>query len=160
MLGCCLVLAAACGQDGEPSATTDTTSRSSSTTVLADAEEGETAVWLLGSEGLPEADSPTFTALVSRLACSGGVTGEVLDPSIEVSADEVVVTFTVGPLPEGEGVYTCQGNTPVPYVVDLGEPLGARPIVDGACRSTEAASTSFCAIEEAAGGRRWPRPVT
>jgi len=119
--------------------------------------DGATAVWLLDPGGLPAADSDTFTAMVSRLGCAGGETGEVFDPSIETNDYEVVVTFTVAALPR-EGVYTCPSNIPVPYVVNLGEPLGARTIVDGACRDGEAASTSFCDGEVANGGQRWPRP--
>ncbi|MEU4420783.1 hypothetical protein AB0F81_09160 [Actinoplanes sp. NPDC024001] len=86
--------------------------------------------------------STTFTALVSRLGCNSGVTGEVLAPRIEPRRSEVVVTFSVAAKPPGE-VASCQGNDQVPYEVDLGEPLNGRPLVDGQCRGP-AAGTSFC----------------
>lgn len=151
---CALVFVAACGNDSDA---VETESSTSSGSTIAEIDDGDTAVWLLDPDGLPVADSDTFTALVSRLGCSGGETGEVFDPSVEVNAHEVVVTFTVTPLPP-EGVATCPGNKPVPYVVHLDEPLRSRTIVDGACRGSEAASTSWCEGELGVGGERWPRP--
>ncbi len=114
---------------------------------------GATAVWELGSDASLTASSQTFTAMVSRLACSGGETGEVFEPTVESTAEQVMVTFTVAPLPEGD--HTCPGNDRVPFVVDLGEPLGERSLWDGACDTGEATRTSFCA-SEAGGGQRWP----
>jgi hypothetical protein len=83
----------------------------------------------------------SFTAFVTRLDCNGGVTGEVLEPTVEVDNAEIVVTFTVKAAPGGD----CPTNDQVPFVVDVGQPIGARRLLDGACRPTgEAASTSFC----------------
>jgi hypothetical protein len=64
-------------------------------------------------------------------------------------AAEIVVTFTVAPLKPG--AYTCMGNDRVARTVNVGEPIGARRLVDGGCQSGEAKSTSFCE----AGAVRW-----
>jgi hypothetical protein len=96
----------------------------------------------------------TFTAHVERLGCSGGVTGTAIDPQIALRDDEVVITFTVKELPDGPQL--CPGNDEVAVGVDLGEPIGNRTLVDGACVSgTAAASTGACSD----GSVRWTPPV-
>jgi hypothetical protein len=114
--------------------------------------ESETgaAVWELDTSQ-PLTDSSTkFTALVSRKACNDGVTGKVVEPRIESTALEVVVTFRVSPQdPEGAN---CPGNELVPYTVDLGEELGSRRLVDGQCRDVPSTPMSLC--DES----RWERP--
>lgn len=110
---------------------------------------GETAVWSIDSDRQPSRVSDSFTAMVSRLGCSGGETGEVTGPTITAEEARIVVEFTVEPL-TGD-FYSCQGNDEVPYLVELNEPIGDRQLVDGACLSGEAASTSFCAD----GAVRW-----
>jgi hypothetical protein len=117
------------------------------------AVEGDAAVWDVDAAGPPAPSATAMTALVTRLGCSGGETGKVLEPVVVADAEQVVVTFSVEPLPND--AYPCPGNDSVPYVVELGEPLGNRELVDGACLSGEAASTSFCAD----GAVRWPRPA-
>jgi len=110
----------------------------------------ETAVWSIRSAGDVTSASRVFTAYVTRLSCNGGVTGPVLQPTIEKLDTRVVVTFTVEAV--APGGHTCQGNDEVPVVVDLGEALGDRQLVDGACRSGgEAATTAYCAD----GSVRW-----
>ena len=70
------------------------------------------------------------------------MTGRVLAPTVELTDAEVVVTFLVETdLDGGE----CPSNDAVPYEVDLGEPIGDRALVDGACLEGGAVSTSFCA---------------
>jgi len=69
---------------------------------------------------------------------------------VRLGDTEIVVTFTVEAI--APGGHTCPGNDEVPFIVDLGEAVGDRELVDGACLSGgEAASTSFCAQ----GGTRW-----
>ena len=98
--------------------------------------------------------SDSFTAVVNRLGCSGGVTGEVYEPGIVIGDSEIVVTFSVEPLDPGD--YACPSNDEVPYVVNIGEPIGERRLVDGACLDDgEAASTSSCE----AGPERWSAPA-
>lgn len=112
---------------------------------------GDVAVWKLESATDVMPSSTTFTALVNRLGCSGGRTGEVLEPIIEVGETDIVVTFFVAPL-DSDLEQECPGNDEVPYEVRLDEPIGQRQLLDGSCRSGgEAASTSFCA----AGAARW-----
>lgn len=119
--------------------------------------EGAAAVLDVDRNDLPTASATSFTALVSRLGCNNGQTGTVLDPDVSVEADRIVVTFEVEALPPGS--YSCPGNDWVPYQVDLGVPIGERPLVDGACLDGDAATTGFCAE----GSTRWsdaPDPVT
>lgn len=158
-------LAAACGSDADssaalpspsvgPPATTVPTPVGSAAIELPPATfdaPGDAAVWKLESAIDVVASSTTFTALVNRLGCSGGVTGDVLEPLIEVGETEVVVTFFVAAL-DSDLEQTCPGNDEVRYTVNLDEPIGQRQLLDGSCRSgAEAASTSFCA----AGAARW-----
>ena len=101
----------------------------------------DTAVWEMNPFEPPPRDGSTFRALVSRLGCNDGVNGRVLAPTIERTADTVTVTFTVEKA--SPGAHTCPGPLPTPYDVDLGEPIGNRSLVDGACLSG-AAATSSC----------------
>lgn len=114
----------------------------------ASSAQGATAVWDIDSDDPPDSTSGSFIAMVTRLGCSGGETGEVLDPTVVIEEERIVVTFTVEAL---DGAHTCPGNNQVPYEVHLDEPVGRRELVDGACLSEEAASTSFCAE----GAVRW-----
>jgi hypothetical protein len=94
--------------------------------------------------------------LVSRIECSGGVTGEVLEPGVVTTETEVVVTFTVAPRPPG--AYSCPGNDEVPATVDLGAPIGTRALVDGSCTAPEGPEGPLgdCALD----GIRWHLPGT
>lgn len=115
------------------------------------APAGDAAVWSLPGDARLAESTTTFTAGVSRLDCSSGVTGTVLEPQIDHDDDRVVVTFVVERLPEGAA--DCQGNPEVPYEVVLDEPLGDRELVDGACLpGGEAEATSHCRNN----GVRWP----
>jgi hypothetical protein len=98
---------------------------------------------VVGPDQSVQKSSTKFTALVSRLGCNSGVTGQVLAPEIQMSESEVVVTFSVAPRQPGPA--TCPGNDQVSYEVDLGEPLGNRAFIDGHCLpGGEAATTSLC----------------
>ncbi len=119
-----------------------------STTVVAPTE-GATATWALADEA-PVSSDDTIFVQVTRLGCNDGVTGDVLDPVVQATDTEIVVSISVAALPAGD--HTCPGNDAVPVTVVLGEPIGNRRLVDGACRSTEASGTSFC---EADDGIRW-----
>ena len=104
--------------------------------------KGDPAVWFINSHDDATSASRSFTAQVTRLSCNGGVTGAVLPPTVEKLDTRIVVTFTVEHSPRGG---TCQGNDRVPVVVDLGEAIGDRQLVDGACGSgSAAATTTFC----------------
>lgn len=111
-------------------------------------EPGDAAVWTVDPAGALTVESTSFTARVTRLGCSGGITGQVFPPAIELRADAIVVTFLVEHIPGGE----CPGNNAVPFDVTLPEPVGNRPILDGACApGARAATTAFCV----SGGERW-----
>jgi hypothetical protein len=123
---------------------------------------GDPAVWMTASgwaaaNYLPPvaeavtSESSTFTAQVTRLGCSSGITGEVLAPEIVLSETEIVVTFSVDPLPQDRN-YACPGNDLVPDVVELGEAIGPRQLVDGACLPGGAAETTTLCAD---GAVRW-----
>ena len=101
----------------------------------------DAAAWRLAPDKPITPDTTTFTALVTRIGCNNGVTGDVHEPEIRLEDDEVVVTFTVASV---RGEASCPGNDEVAYEVELAEPLGGRTLVDGQCTSDEARGTSFC----------------
>ena len=138
ILGTILVALAGCGfiapvDESVPRDVVPTTST---------AVEGAIALWDLAPGERIDADSTTVTALVTRLGCNSGVTGDVNTPAVAVTAGEIVITFTVSPLQTG--VASCPGNDQVEYLIELPEPLGDRQLIDGACTATEAAATVFC----------------
>lgn len=135
-----VVALAGCGSPTATSAPTAIDPSNSQPTV--DAGDRAAAVWDIEPKQSLSEGSLRFTALVSRLGCNGGVTGSVNSPDVQITADRIVITFTVSPGPPKAA--TCPGNRAVPTVVELPEPLGARALVDGACDTTEAATTSFC----------------
>ena len=118
-----------------------------------DAEDGEVALWRLDEDQSLGPESTTFTALVTRLECASGVTGEVLAPDLDYNDDEIVVTFTVAD--NGGGDADCPGNDEVPREVELKDPLGDRRLIDAQCESGNASITSFCTPS----GIRYPREV-
>jgi hypothetical protein len=59
------------------------------------------------------------------------------------------VTFSVESIPPG--AHTCPSNDEVSFLVSLSQPIGQRQIVDGACRTDRARTTSFCVD----GATRW-----
>lgn len=101
------------------------------------------AVWTVAPGQQLGAETVEFTALVNRVGCNGGVTGEPQEPDARLGDEEVVVTFTVTP---GEpAAADCQGNDDVAYDVVLPEPLGERRLVDGQCEPEgEASGNSSC----------------
>src|SRR3546814_6235179 len=72
-----VLVAAACGDD---EVGIDTDQASGGVT-------GAAATWAIAENDPPTSDAESFTAMVERLGCSGGETGEVLEPS--VAADEL-----------------------------------------------------------------------
>lgn len=160
----CGSVGAACGSGGQPASSPTSIAGPPLTTAPAplgsddvrlppatiDAH-GDAAVWTVSPASDVTPASSSFTALVTRLGCAGGVTGDVLEPLVEIGPTDIVVTFFVAGL-DSELEQTCPENDAVPVEVALGERIGDRPILDGACRSgSEAASTSHCA----AGPARW-----
>jgi hypothetical protein len=95
----------------------------------------------------PQPGERRFTALVRRLDCAGGETGEVLEPEVHEGGDRVTVTFSVGGLAYGP----CVVNKAVPYAIELASPLADRVLVDGVCESDRFRSTAVCMSSQ-----RWP----
>ncbi len=150
-----LVLAACGGDDAGseadseiPTSTTAPTSTTTSPTASSSASEqgeqgfpvGDTAVWRIDPSEPVDAATDSFTALVTRLGCNGGITGQVFDPTIEIEPTKIIVTFSVEPVAGGD----CPSNDEVPMTVELGEAIGERAVFDGACLEGEATTTSFC----------------
>ena len=139
----CALLVAACGSETGPSATGSEEATAPSASTSADAGARAAAVWVLGPGQSLQRSSTKFTALVSRLGCNGGVTGQVLPPDVHMGDSEIVVTFFVAP--KQPDLATCPANDQIPYDIDLGRPLAGRALVDGHCLpGREAAATSFC----------------
>jgi hypothetical protein len=98
------------------------------------ATPGDPAGWRIEPGQTLTESSTKITARVSRLACNGGVTGQVLPPKIDRTGPRIVITFQV--TPQQTGAAECMGNDEVRYEVDLGEPLRGRPLIDGQCLTT------------------------
>lgn len=132
-----------------------TTTRPATTTRLDNVTSGGApATWYIDRNDPPTPGTTSFTALVSRVSCSDGRTGQVLAPNVAVEHDRIVVTFEVEALPPGR--YTCPGNNDVPYRVDVREPIGSRSIVDGWCLDRETPEPGLCPDA----GVRWSAPPT
>lgn len=108
------------------------------------------AVWYLDpAEPVSEA-SESISVLVNRVACSSGETGPVSLHAVTIDEDQIVITFRTEPLPAG--FYECPGNEQVPAVVDLGEAVGSRLLIDGTCLDhPELFDTGSCQPSQ-----RWP----
>ena len=111
--------------------------------------EEPNANWSLLGRKSPAPQDTTLQLGVVRAACAGGETGDVASTDTEFGTEQVVVTVYVQPLPEG--AYDCPMNDTVPYILDLGQPLGERALVDGACRDAALSGTPACSQE----GLRW-----
>lgn len=109
---------------------------------------GAAAIWFLAEDTVLTADTTELTMMVTRAACSGGVTGEVYSPAVVYGHRSITISARVEPLPYG--FYTCPGNDSVPYTIQLDEPIGDRELVDGEC-SISMRRTSDCET-----GVRWP----
>lgn len=115
-------------------------------------ETGDTATWQVAAADTVDVETTALTLEVTRLGCSGGVTGDLLAPWIVYEDDRIVIQVDAAPL--GDDAYDCQGNDAVPVEVELEEPIGDRELVDGACLEGEATATAACAD----GAVRWPVP--
>jgi hypothetical protein len=72
-----------------------------------------------------------FDALVTELSCNSGqpADGRFVGPQLVKTAESILVIFAVRPRPGG--FQTCPSNPSTRIPVDLGEPLGARKLLDG-----------------------------
>jgi hypothetical protein len=87
------------------------------------------AEWTWGGPGAPGPDTRQFEALVTETSCAGASSplGRILGPDVIFTTDSVLVIFAVRQL---GGVQTCPGNPSVRVLVDLGQALGDRKLLD------------------------------
>ncbi|MGJ9412366.1 hypothetical protein ACHAAC_06615 [Aeromicrobium sp. CF4.19] len=129
-----VVLTAGCGSSDDragPAPTEASSSPSTSGPEPGERSGASPAVWKLADRGSLQASTRSVDVLVARIDCNSGLTGKVLEPHVLRDDTEIVITFEVSP--KIEGAATCQSNDLEPYVVDLGEALGDRTLVDGQC---------------------------
>lgn len=87
--------------------------------------------WLLPADADITPASTTIEVLVAEQGCHGSQPTDlerIVPPEVTVDDETVIVTIAIIP-PTGE--QTCPGIPPVPYMVNLGEPLGDRRLLDG-----------------------------
>lgn len=88
------------------------------------------ATWALDPDARITPQTTEFEAWVTEVACASGRSSadRVGGPDLQISADVVIVTFGVVPLP---GAQECPANPPTLVTVHLPEPLGDRRLLDG-----------------------------
>ncbi|WP_152189585.1 hypothetical protein [Georgenia satyanarayanai] len=106
------------------------------------AATGDLATWELADPRVVTAETRSLDVRVTRAGCSGGITGQVLEPRVQYEDGRVVVTTEVEPL--GDGTWACPSNDAVTVRVELDEPLRDRDLVDGACLAAESGSVRLC----------------
>lgn len=106
-------------------------------------------MWELRQAGGHSPESTTLHLNVSRLGCSNGVTGQVLEPDLQYMEERILIRTDVAAL--DDGAYNCPDNDQVPVTVELTEPIGRRQLVDAVCLDAAAGDTTSC--ED--GGIRW-----
>jgi hypothetical protein len=92
------------------------------------------ANWLLDPAFAPPSATDTEVhVLVKERECASGQppANRLQPPQIEASASEIVVTFFVESMLVTEITVTCPDNPSIPYLLNLGEPLGNRTLKDG-----------------------------
>lgn len=89
------------------------------------------AVWWPDPDRTQNDDDLVLHVLATDLDCaSGSPTGDRLrQPTIEMTDEEVIVTFTAEPV---TGDQDCPSHPPTRYEVALEEPIGERQLLDGA----------------------------
>ena len=80
--------------------------------------------------GLPDARTVRLKILVTERECASGQSseGRIVGPVLLFDADRVLVAFGARRLP-GD-FQNCQGNPPTPMLLDLGQALGDRLLID------------------------------
>jgi hypothetical protein len=79
----------------------------------------------------PAAGDRTIHVLINEVACASGTSpeGRVVAPAVAVSERAVTIAILVRTRP---GANECPGNPEFAMAIDLPEPLGGRPLFDGA----------------------------
>jgi hypothetical protein len=146
---CSAFLLSGCDASAPDVGDTGSSSPQASDTGSSASAVGNIGTWQLLNAAEVTPESTTLQLGVTRLECSSGVTGTVLDPRVRVEQERIVIRTDVEPLPPGG--YTCQGNDVVPVTVELNEPIGKRELVDAACLGGRAVNTAPCTDN----GVRW-----
>ncbi len=98
-----------------------------------------TARWGLEAGELPGPNDRSISIGVWEVPCSGGrdISDKVLPPEVSYEPSRVVATIFLEPLPTlgPNEALTCPLAPPVPYELELSEPLGDRALVDGSAAS-------------------------
>ena len=123
-----------------PAATTEPPPQPAKATIPV--QQGADAIWWLAAPKLVTSDTTSSRIMVSRLSCSSGKTGEIMEPVVSVGQDAIIIRADVQPNPPGG--YNCPGNDSVAVLVELPEPIGNRPLLDAACLTGRAVDTAFC----------------
>jgi hypothetical protein len=91
-------------------------------------EDLDVAHWWLGRS--VERTHSVIQAFVEEGSCSSAsyATGRIGSPLVEFTSGTITITFGVRPL---RGDQSCMGNPPTPVILDLGEPIGDRVLLDG-----------------------------
>tara|TARA_R100000306_G_scaffold52139_1_gene49048 strand:- start:258 stop:713 length:456 start_codon:yes stop_codon:yes gene_type:complete len=91
-------------------------------------------------------DTTSFQALVNNVQCTSGREPVVEDVLVESDASSMTVTVMVRSY---DGDQDCQGTPPVSHVIDLGERLGDRVLIDGGCLpGQQGRDTALCPPDE------------
>jgi len=79
----------------------------------------------------PAPDDVTVAVLLNERECVSGqeIGDRLLDPQVVMTETQVLIAFASEP-PPGDA-FDCQGNPDMAYVVELGQPLGERELVEG-----------------------------
>lgn len=95
--------------------------------------------WGLEPTMLPGPNDRSISIGVWEVPCSGGrdISDKVLPPEVSYERSRVVVTIFLEPLPTlgPNEALTCPLAPPVPYELELSEPLGDRALLDGSTAS-------------------------
>ena len=80
--------------------------------------------------------------------CGGG---PIITTEVSIDVDRIIVTLAQEPYP---GPQTCQGRPPEAHIVEIGEPIAGRKLIDGVCIQNPGAAVGLCDSD----GVRWPLP--
>jgi hypothetical protein len=86
--------------------------------------------WRVDSDSPPASVSSAFPIEVMEHECASGrpADGRIAKPIVEYGEDAITITVPVRRVP---GDATCPGNPWTPFVLELDEPVGDRPLLDG-----------------------------
>ena len=89
----------------------------------------EPAVWFLPTGSTPDPAATSVEVLVDEQGCTSGegAAGNTAEPVVELTGTEVRIAVSTY---IRKGAQACPGHPLAPLVVELGEPLGSRTLVD------------------------------